>query len=111
MATLFQRLISDIDATEKRIPIHSMSQLLRELHRGAINAQTIIDAYSLTPTQITELQTINTRITASSNKQRYFEFIFSLLSLGEIAQRGDTNGKLSSYADEAAFWARINGHG
>lgn len=113
MATLFQRMIGGIPEgdPEKRVPIYGIAELLREYHRGAITPQTIINAYNLTVSQQADLQTINQRINAASNKQRYFEFVFSLLALGELATRGNTNGALDAYKTEATFWSRVNAQG
>ena len=90
-----------------RISVHSVVSSFKERHRTKLTAQNIITMLNLTAPQQTDMQTIWTAISTSSNPLARIDEFFDLIILAEITSR--TGG--STYTVEDDFWTRIDGFG
>lgn len=101
MATLFERLIGLGDESLEKISIHSFRAVMYEFNRGQATVAQAVNAFNLTPAQITDAQRLIQAVNEANNKERFVIKLFDLLALGESGIIPE------QYQSEAYFWLRI----
>lgn len=103
MATLFERVSGvNLGPNDPRIPIHVMRGLVGEAIRGRVTVQNIIDEFSMTAAQITDLNLFVAKFTSHPNALHLSNVIFDFLALAERKILSDF------YTVEDNFWQVID---
>lgn len=81
--SLFDRI--NPEATN-RIAVHRLGAAVGEYMRGKLDAQQVIDSFNLAPDEVSQLQSILTRISAGDISYQHVEDVFILVEMGDYTE-------------------------
>ena len=83
MPTLFQRVLSNSENNNDKIPIHLIQSLMSELGVDRLTVQQCVDVMGLDAAQTNDFMRVLTAALSSSNKAMFAQRVFAYLLLGE----------------------------
>jgi hypothetical protein len=107
MPTLFERVLSNSEDNNDKIPIHLIQSLMSELGIDRLTVQQCVDVMGLDAEQTNDFIKVLTAALASSNKAIFAQRVFAYLLLGENSGRAKSDD-LDRYRIESNFWNMIN---